>query len=53
MKLMYLLCGIVLMFGAGELYAEYRNNLDRKTLWLCIAGVLIGTMNLISAVGYA
>ena len=53
MKLMYLICGIVLMFGAGELFAEYRKNGDRKTLWMCITGVLISTMNLILAVGYA
>ena len=53
MKLLYLLCGIVLMFGSGELYAEYRRNNDRKTLWMCIAGFLISVMNLITAVGYA
>ena len=51
MTVMFLLIGIVLMFGAGELYAEYRQTQDRRTLWMCIAGVLIGILNFISASG--
>lgn len=51
MTVIFLLIGIVLMFGAGELYAEYRQTQDRRTLWMCIAGVLISILNLLSAVG--
>ena len=51
MTVVFLAIGIVLMFGAGELYAEYRRTQDRRTLWMCIAGVLISVLNLLSAVG--
>ena len=51
MTVIYLVVGIVLMFGAGELYGQYRNTKDRRTLWMCIAGVLISVLNLISAIG--
>ncbi len=51
MTLVYLFIGSVLLFGSGELYAEYRQSKERRTLWMCIAGVLIGTINLLSAVG--
>lgn len=53
MILVYLLIGTVMIFGAGELYAQYRETKDRRTLWMCIAGVLIGVFNLISSVGVA
>ena len=51
MILIHLVIGIVLMFGAGELYAQYRENKDRRTLWMCIAGALISVLNLVTAVG--
>ncbi len=51
MMLIHLLIGAVLMFGAGELYAEYRQNKDRRTLWMCIGGVAISVLNLITAAG--
>lgn len=51
MTLVFLVIGIVLMFGAGELYGQYRQNGDRRTLWMCIAGVLISVLNLLSAIG--
>lgn len=51
MTLVYLFIGAVLMFGSGELYAQYRQSKDRRAFWMCLAGVLIGTINLLSAVG--
>ena len=51
MTLVFLLIGAVLMFGAGELYAVYRDTDDRKALWMCIAGVFISILNLLSAIG--
>ncbi len=51
MILIHLLIGAVLMFGAGELYAEYRQSKERRTVWMCIGGVLISALNLITAVG--
>lgn len=53
MNTLYLISGIILMFGAGELFAEYRTTGDRKALWMSITGALIGTMNLLVAAGYA
>ena len=50
MTLTYALIGLVLSFGAGELYALYRQNRDRRTLWMCVAGVLIAFLNLLTAV---
>ena len=51
MTVVFLAIGIVLMFGAGELYGQYRETGDRRTLWMCIAGVLISILNLLSALG--
>lgn len=48
-----LVVGIVLMFGAGELYSQYRRDKDRRTLWMCIAGALISVLNLVLATGVA
>lgn len=53
MILLHLFIGAVLMFGAGELYGLYKQSTDRRTLWMCIAGVLISVFNFISAVGIA
>jgi hypothetical protein len=53
MELVHLCIGAVLMFGAGELYSQYRETGDRRTLWMCIAGVLISTLNLFAALGAA
>lgn len=53
MNTMYLIIGITLMFGSGELFAEYRNKGDRKALWMCITGALIAIGNLLLAAGYA
>jgi uncharacterized membrane protein len=49
MILVNLVVGIVLMFGAGELYAQYRETKDRRTFWMCIAGALISVLNLVLA----
>jgi hypothetical protein len=51
MTVVFFLIGAVLMFGAGELYGQYRETGDRRTLWMCVAGVLIGILNFISASG--
>ena len=51
MTVVFLLIGAVLMFGAGELYGQYRETGDRRTLWMCIAGVLISVLNFLSALG--
>ena len=51
MTMVFFLIGAVLMFGAGELYGQYRETSDRRTLWMCVAGVLIGILNFISASG--
>ena len=53
MTVINLVVGIVLMFGAGELYAQYRDTNDRRTLWMCIAGALISILNLVLATGIA
>ena len=53
MTFLYLFIGSALMFGAGELYGEYLRSQDRRSLWMAIAGVLIGVLNFISAVGVA
>ena len=51
MILLYLFIGSALMFGAGELYGEYRRTRDRRTMWMAVAGVLIGVLNFVTAVG--
>lgn len=51
MTLTSALIGLVLSFGAGELYALYRQNQDRRTLWMCVTGLLIAVLNLLVATG--
>jgi len=50
---LYFIIGIVTMFGAGELYGQYRATGERRTFWMCLTGVLISILNLLTALGEA